>query len=99
MNFIKYIGFKNIFLALVEKEKQFYAFAMKTDKIKLDAEQKTETAYGLYFTPVGQFTTEIKCNVIIPAQVENKDNTLFHLIALDNEKEYDKLVSMLEVIL
>ena len=65
MNFIKYIGFKNIFLALVEKEKKFYAFVMKTDKIKLDAEQKTETAYGLYFTPVGQFTTEIKCNVII----------------------------------
>ena len=97
MDFIKYNGFKDIFLALVKKDNKFYIFIMKTDKINLQAERKNETAYGLYFTPICQFVKDVKCDIIIHAkQIENK---LFHLIALDNEKEYDKILSTLEIVL
>ena len=100
MNFIKINYFEHVFLALVQFDKDGEHCAMivgRTAEPKLNAERETETAYSYSYKPLTTFDLEKTAAIEIP--FIGYKNNLFHFITLDKKEDYDRLVSILEVIL
>lgn len=100
MNFIKINYFEHVFLALAQFDKDGEHYAMvvgRTAEPKLNAERTTETTYSTYHGPLATFDLEQTAAIEIPF-ISYKNN-LFHFITLDKKEDYDRLVSILEVIL
>ena len=92
---LKYQGNANYIciLCLNEKDELIILYAL-TEKLSIEMNDKTEyydtnVCQRLIFSHLGNY--EIK----IPLEI-TKNNTLFHIIKIDSEKEYDHICSVVE---
>ena len=80
-------------LALNEKDKLFVFYAL-TDKLVINVEKET-TDYDLGFARKMIFNIYENCEINIPIKPTEK-NHFFHIIEIDNEKEYEHICSVVE---
>lgn len=97
MEIIKYCGFKDKFFGLGKEENDYYIITMSVANVKLNVDKK-KACIVYRDNPVAQYDTEIKCSVdIVPKVLEN--NSYIKVIKINNEKEYDTILSIMETIL
>lgn len=85
LKFIKYTGTPNLFMALVKNKNEYYIFTSKTLPPNIKIEHDMLDAQTLI-----TYSCSININCLV-----NKDETLFNLFKLNNEKEFDTISKIL----
>lgn len=93
LKIIKYKGTNNFFIALCKRKEEYYILVSKTKLPNINVQDNT-----LYTTPFYKpsFTETYYCSINIDMLVNEKDNSLFNLFKLNNEKEFDTISEILE---
>lgn len=95
---IKYHGNDNFFAALCYKDiKTYYMLIAKTNGLDIFTEYDTEGCYSKYGFQVAEIVKSYTARAEI--QFKYSDKTLFKLINIKDEDEFDHLVKILECIL
>jgi len=92
LEFIKYKGTKDFFVALCKIKKDYYIFVSKTKPPNINAQNDILYKIDPYKP---SFLTTYSGSINIDILVNEKDNTLFNLFKLNNEKEFDTISEVL----
>lgn len=98
MEILKYKGNDNYIIGIAKEDNQKYVFFAYIAGISLDSEQDECEAFDRFDRRMARFTT-YKNSMLKFLLKEGKNNTIFHLIKIEDEKEYDTIVKFLEFIL
>lgn len=98
MEILKYKGNDDYIIGITKKDNQKYIFFAYIANITLKSEQDECEAFDGFDRRVARFTT-YKNFILEFLLKEGKNNTIFHLIKIEDEKEYDTIVKFLEFIL
>lgn len=95
LEIIKYKGTNNFFLALCKIKKEYYIFVSKTKPPNIS--EQSDILYGIdsYKFKMSSFVKTYSGSINIDMLVNEKDNTLFNLFKLNNEKEFDTISEIL----
>ena len=91
LEIIKYKGTNSFFIALCKINKEYYIFVSKTKPPIINAQN--DTLYKI--DPYILFRETYSGSINIDILVNEKDNTLFNLFKLNNEKEFDTISEVL----
>jgi hypothetical protein len=92
---LKYQGNEKYICILVLNEKdELFIFYALTGKLSININKETEYC-DLGLTEKFIIHTLSECEINIPI-LAAKDSSLFHIIKIDNEKEYDHICSIVE---
>lgn len=98
MEIIKYKGNDNYIVGLAKNDNQKYIFFAYIANISLNSEQDEWEASSGFDRRLLKFTTYKKF-ILEFLLKEGNNNTIFHLIKIEDEKEYDTICKFLEFIL
>jgi hypothetical protein len=98
MEILKYKGNDNYIIGIAKEDNQKYIFFAYIVGISLNSEQDKYEATDCFDRIVSRFTTYKNFTLEFLLK-ENKNNDIFHLIKIEDEKEYDTIVKFLEFIL
>ena len=98
MEILKYKGNDDYIIGITKEDNQKYIFFAYITDISLKSEQDECEALDCFDRRVARFTT-YKNFILEFLLKEGKNNTIFHLIKIEDEKEYDTIVKFLEFIL
>ena len=94
---LKYQGNSNYIciLCLNDKNKMFVFYAL-TGKLSIEAESEREDfEINTYSYRIINQRAEIRAEIKIPI-IETKQSHLFHIIEVENEKEYERICTVVE---
>lgn len=96
MEFIKYQGFKDRFIGLVQEDNQYFLIYCKTAPVELSI---TEDQQEIYYhnAVIGSLTSSKNYNIKIPLFTNN--DKIIHIISLPNKESYQTIVTILEDLL
>lgn len=98
MEILKYKGNDDYIIGIVKEDNQKYVFFAYIASISLKSGQDEYEAVDCFNKTISRFT--IYQNFTLEFLLkENKNNNIFHLIKIEDEKEYDTIVKFLEFIL
>lgn len=95
LEFIKYKGTNSFFIALCKKDKDYYVFVSKTKPPNINVQNDILYGIGSYKSKTFSFVETHSGSINIDILVNEKDNTLFNLFKLNNEKEFDTISKVL----
>ena len=95
IEFIKYKGTKGFFVALCKMNKEYYIFVSKTRPPDINAQNDILYEIDPYKSKTFSFVETYSGSINIDILVNEKDNTLFNLFKLNNEKEFDTISEVL----
>ena len=98
MKILKYKGNDNYIIGVAQEDNQKYVFFAYIADISLNSEQDGYEATDCFDRIVSRFTAYKNFTLEFLLK-ENKNNDIFHLIKIEDEKEYDTIVKFLEFIL
>lgn len=94
---IEYRGFKNIFIGLLDdQDNKYYIIFGKTGTPNLTIEEQYNNI-SWHWTTLYKYLENKTCNLNIPF-ISMKNNSLVNIIPIENKKEYENLIFMLEKI-
>ena len=98
MEILKYKGNDNYIIGIAKEGNQKYIFFAYIASILLNSEQGKYEVTDCFDRIVSRFTAykNFTLEFLLKA---SKNNDIFHLIKIDDEKEYDTIVKFLEFIL
>lgn len=95
LEIIKYKGTKSFFVALCKIKKDYYIFVSKTKPPNINAQNDIIYEIDSYKSKIPSFVKTYSGSINIDILVREKDNTLFNLFKLNNEKEFDTISEIL----
>lgn len=95
LEIIKYKGTNSFFMALCKMNKEYYIFVSKTAPPNINAQNDIVYATDSYELKIASFIRTYSGSINIDILVNEKDNTLFNLFKLNNEKEFDTMSEIL----
>ena len=98
MEILKYKGNDNYITGIIKEDNQKYVFFAYIAGISLNNEQNEYKTTDCFNRIISKFTTYKNFTLEFLLK-EGKNNTIFHLIEIEDEKEYDTIVKFLEFIL
>lgn len=93
LKIIKYKGTNNFFIALCKIKEEYYIFVSKTKLSDIKIQNDTLYTDNFYLS---SFKKTYSGSINIDMLANEKDNSLFNLFKLDNEKEFDTISEILE---
>lgn len=93
LKIIKYKGTNNSFIALCKIKEEYYIFVSKTKLPNIKVQNDTLYTDNFYLS---SFKKTCSCSINIDMLANEKDNSLFNLFKLNNEKEFDTISEILE---
>lgn len=94
MQILKYKGNEKYIIGLAKDEEQKYIFFAKIDSILLNDEKEELDTYGGLI----KYISSRKSTIEFLLELGN-DNSFIHLLKIKDEKEYDTVCKILEIIL
>lgn len=94
MQILKFKGNGKYIVGLAKDQEQKYIFFAKVDNIILNDEKDEIDSYGglIKYISSRKYTIEFLLGL-------GNDNSFIHLLEIENEKEYDTVCKILEIIL
>lgn len=93
LKIIKYKGTNNFFIALCKIKEEYYIFVSKTTPPNIKVQNDTLYTDNFYISSVKKtYSGSINIDML----ANEKDNSLFNLFKLNNEKEFDTISEILE---
>lgn len=93
LKIIKYKGTNNSFIVLCKIKEEYYIFVSKTKLPDIKVQNDTLYTDNFYLS---SFKKTYSCSINIDMLANEKDNSLFNLFKLNNEKEFDTISEILE---
>ena len=98
MEILKYKGNDNYIVGMTKEGNQKYIFFAYIADISLNSKQDECEAFDCFDRKLTRFAVH-KDFILEFLLKEGKNNTFFHLIKIEDEKEYDTICKFLEFIL
>ena len=95
LEIIKYKGTKGFFIALCKMNKEYYIFVSKTKPPNINVQSDILYGFDRLNLKASPYVKTYSGSINIDILVREKDNTLFSLFKLNNEKEFDTISEIL----